>query len=92
MVFEQRFDASMEPFSANLDKGTTRGPESWQFFAFVFASLLGFGLSLLDEWTMPAACKGISKSGLFLLLGALFSSFRFRNKILMPLLGFWKRG
>ena len=33
-----------------LEADVIRGPESWQFFAFVFAAVLTLALSVLDEF------------------------------------------
>jgi hypothetical protein len=36
--------------AAGLDATVTRGSESWQFFAFVFAAVLTLALNVLDEF------------------------------------------
>lgn len=53
--------------SERLSATVIRGPESWQFFAFVFAATVTLALALLDE--IPArpwriAAKGVAFFGL----------------------------
>jgi len=53
-------------FNGKLSKVVNRGPESWQFFAFVFAAICGFGLSLVDDFVKGAILKVPIKVGWFL--------------------------
>ena len=53
MEHKKNLEAGMSPFDGELRPSAIRGPESWQFFAFVFAALLAFGLSLIDEAAAP---------------------------------------
>jgi hypothetical protein len=70
-----RLDA--EPGSYRVDGApigleVTRGAESWQFFAFVFAALVTLALTLLDEvpnTSWPWWCHVAAKIGAFVGLG-----------------------
>ncbi len=49
-----------------LQAAVTRGAESWQFFAFVFAALATFGLSLVDDLGMTATLRVVVKIAYFI--------------------------
>ncbi len=45
----------------------TRGSESWQFFAFIFAAVFGLTLAILEDCTFPEAkwARIVAKASLF---------------------------
>jgi hypothetical protein len=47
----------------------TRGAESWQFFAFIFASLASLGVSLVDD---VCPYRGWARAGIKLIVFLLF--------------------
>jgi len=50
---------------AEFQATVTRGAESWQFFAFVFASFGALGLSLIDDLGMNPTCRIVVKIAYF---------------------------
>jgi hypothetical protein len=69
----------------------TRGAESWQFFAFVFAAFTTLGLSLVESVPLCLTLKIEAKVLLFLLLFYVFMvNVRVRN-VLVRVLGWLKR-
>jgi hypothetical protein len=76
---------------AELQATVTRGAESWQFFAFVFAAFGALGLSLIDDLGMNPTCRIVVKIAYFLLFFyILIVNVRVRNK-LACFLGWIKR-
>ncbi len=74
-----------------LQATMTRGAESWQFFAFVFAALGAFGLSLIDDLGMNPTSRIVVKIAYFFLcFYVLMVNVRVRNK-LAAFLGWIKR-
>lgn len=58
--------------NAELRATVTRGPESWQFFAFVFAAVATLGLSLVDDLLIASPWQAIAKVAHFLLCFYIF--------------------
>ncbi len=68
----------------------TRGPESWQFFAFVFAAIVTLALTLVDEIPSPR-WRIVAKIVAFFVMGYLtLVNVRVRNT-LVRLLGAFKK-
>lgn len=60
----------------------TRGAETWQFFAFVFAAVAAFGLSLIEELHVDLGWRVGVKSIYFLSCFYTFMvNVRMRNKL-----------
>ena len=53
--------------NTELRATVTRGPESWQFFAFVFAAFATLGLSLIDNLSIASHWRAVAKVVYFLL-------------------------
>jgi hypothetical protein len=76
---------------AELQATVTRGAESWQFFAFVFAAFGALGLSLIDDLGINPTCRIVVKIAYFLLCFYIFIvNVWVRNK-LAGFLGWTKR-
>jgi hypothetical protein len=77
-----------------LDATVTRGSESWQFFAFVFAAVLTLALSVLDEFqSFHSQCLWMRvgiKALMFIVCFYTFMLNRFVRNKLVGLLGWLK--
>jgi hypothetical protein len=79
-------DAKMQTtgaFGATVQATVTRGAESWQFLAFIFAAVAAFLLSIVDELDLPHPWRILLKLVAFLFCFYLFMvNVRMRNKLI----------
>ncbi len=68
----------------------TRSAESWQFFAFIFASLVALSFSLLEEWMLVGWRRTIAKLVAFCIIGYFTLQSRRGRNALVRLLGVFK--
>ena len=67
-----------------MEATVTRGPESWQFFAFVFAAIASFLLSIVDDLVVLQWLRIILKAAVFLLAFYLYMvNVRIRNRLIL---------
>ena len=77
-----------------LTATVTRGAESWQFFAFVFAAIVTLAFALLDEIPLPPGySRSLAKVGAFLAcVEVTLINRRCRNKLVGLLIRFKTEG